>query len=189
MRKTIYLSGRGGNAYGGLGGYIENQSDKYVGLSMSPAFLKQDFQAQIQDIRQVLNQCNGFDVVANSYGAYLLLHALIRFDHELASIKLLSPVLGKGLSKDKMFSSRPPSVKALMTSLEDGTLNCPEKTFIYIGDQDAGYCPELTKIYSDYLGENHIFVLQSEGHNLDHITVREILKYDQSCLTPKDQFN
>ena len=54
MRKTVYVSGRGGNAYEGLGGYVESQSDKYVGLSMSPAFLKQDFQAQIQDIRQVV---------------------------------------------------------------------------------------------------------------------------------------
>ena len=180
MRKTVYLSGRGGNAYEGLGGYVESQSDKYIGLSMSPAFLKQDFQAQIQDIRLVLGQCQGFDAVANSYGAYLLLHALIGFEHELASVKLLSPVLGKGLSKDKMFSSRPPSVKALMTSLEDETLNCPDKTFIYIGDQDVGYCPDLTQHYINYLGEDKVFVLTSERHNLAKSTVRAILGYEES---------
>jgi hypothetical protein len=180
MRKTVYVTGRGGNAYEGLGGYVESQSDKYVGLSMSPAFLKQDFQAQIQDIRQVLGQCQGFDAVANSYGAYLLLHALIGFEHELASVKLLSPVLGKGLSKDKMFSSRPPSVKALMNSLETRSLNFPEKTFIYIGDEDVGYCPELTQHYIDYLGEDKVFVLTGERHNLNKSTVRAILGYDGS---------
>ena len=180
MRKTVYLSGRGGNAYEGLGGYIESRSDKYVGLSMSSAFLKQDFQAQISDIQQVLGQCQGYDVVANSYGAYLLLHSLIDFSQQLASVKLLSPVLGKGLSKDKMFSSRPPSVKALMASLENKTLNCPDKTFIYIGDQDVGYCPELTQHYINYLGEEKVFVLTGERHNLAKSTVRAILGYEES---------
>ena len=180
MRKTVYLSGRGGNAYEGLGGYIESQSDLYVGLSMNSLFLKQDFHKQIQDIRRVLKQCHEFDVVANSYGAYLLLHALIGFDHNLASVKLLSPVLGKGLSKDKMFSSRPPSVKVLMNSLEEQTLNCPNKTLIYIGDQDAGYCPELTQHYSNYLGEDKVFVLTGEQHNLAKSTVRTILGYEDT---------
>lgn len=180
MRKTIYLSGRGGNAYEGLGGYIESHSDHYVGLSISPAFLKQEFQSQIQDIQKVLGQCKEFDVVANSYGAYLLLHALIGFHHDLASVKLLSPVLGKGLSKDKMFSSRPPSVKSLMNSLEDGSLNLPTKTAVYIGDQDAGYCPKLTQYYVNYLGEDKVFVLSGEQHNLAKSTVRAILGYEKT---------
>ena len=180
MRKTVFLTGRGGNAYERLGGFIESHSDHYVGLSMSSAFLNQDFKVQIKDIRQVLLQCKGYDVVANSYGAYLLLNALIGFEGELASVKLLSPVLGKGLSKDKMFSSRPPAVKALMNSLDEGTLNCPEQTFIYIGDEDMGYCPVLTQKYSDYLGKDHVFVLEGEKHNLEKSTVRSILGFGDS---------
>lgn len=178
MNNVIYITGRGGNALEGLGGYIESHADKYVGISVNPLFLKQDFQLQVDEVRANLMKCDGFDVVANSYGAYLLLHSLIGFEGNLSSVKLLSPVLGKGISKTKMFSSRPPSVKKLMTSLSEETLKCPKRTFIYIGDEDMGYCPELTKLYADYFGENNIFVLQGEKHNLNKQTVKSILGYE-----------
>ena len=178
MNKVIYITGRGGNALEGLGGYVESQADKYVGISINTLFLKQNFESQVEEIRATLLENEGFDVVANSYGAYLLLHALIGFEGKIASIKLLSPVLGKGISKTKMFSSRPPSVKTLMNSIDDKTLNCPKKTFIYIGEEDMGFCPELTQVYSNYLGENNVFVLKGEGHNLHKQTVRSILGYE-----------
>lgn len=178
MNNVIYITGRGGDASEGLGAYIESHADKYVGISLNPLFLKQDFQLQVQEIRATLVKCEGFDVVANSYGAYLLLHSLIGFEGNLSSVKLLSPVLGKGISKTKMFSSRPPSVKTLMNSLSEETLKCPKSTFIYIGDEDMGYCPELKQLYADYLGESNIYVLQGEKHNLSKKTVKSILGYE-----------
>ena len=64
-----------------------------------------------------------------------------------------------------------------MDSIEENRLSLSESTFIYIGEQDSGYCPELTQIYADYIGEDHVFVLQGESHSLSKDTVRAILGY------------
>ena len=178
MSNVIYISGRGGDASRGLGGYIRDNVERYVGVSLSTDFLKADFTNQVDAIQRLINEYSDHDIVANSYGAYLLLHALVDNIPTERNIKLMSPVLGKGISKSMMFSSRPPSVKRLMDSVKEKRLSLSESTFIYIGEQDSGYCPELTQIYADYIGEDHVFILQGEGHSLSKDTVRAILGYE-----------
>ena len=178
MSNVIYISGRGGDAAKGLGGYIRDNVESYVGVSLSIDFLKADFTNQVDAIQRLINEYSDHDIVANSYGAYLLLHALVDNSRTERNIKLMSPVLGKGISKNMMFSSRPPSVKRLMDSIEEKRLSLSESTYIYIGEKDSGYCPELTQIYADYIGEDHVFVLQGEGHSLSKETVRVILGFE-----------
>lgn len=174
-KSVLYISGRGGDHTKGLGGYIGTLAPHYDGISVNPEFLRQSIDEQIEAVRESLRGCNGGTVVANSFGAHLLLLALIEFEHDIQQIILLSPVLGAALSKERMFFSRPPATKRLMQAVEERRLALPTNSSIYIGSEDEGYCPILTSKYSDLIGEDRVFVLTGERHNLSKEIVQMIL--------------
>ena len=73
--RIIYITGRGGDANKGLGGYLKSLDPHRIGLSVNSDFLKLNFNKQVTVVAKLIHD---FDsprtfVVANSYGAYLLL--------------------------------------------------------------------------------------------------------------------
>ena len=76
MRKIRYITGRGGDAKGGLSAHLETLTEDYGALAVNHAFLQQSFLDQVSTVRKfcITEHCN---IIACSYGAYLLLHALI----------------------------------------------------------------------------------------------------------------
>ena len=71
-----YITGRGGSGIGGLSAYLATLDDDYDVLPIDPEFLLQDIQGQVDSTREFINFDSG-NVIANSYGAYLLLLSLI----------------------------------------------------------------------------------------------------------------
>jgi len=176
MSRVLYISGRGGDHTKGLGGYISTLVYDYSGISVDVPFLRQEVDDQLQVIRDAIVQMGDATLIANSYGAYLTLLSLIDFEHQLNQVVLLSPVLGAAVAKDCMYYSRPPATVRLRTALQERRVSLPERTAIFIGTNDELYDPELLATYTDLIGEEGVFVLEGQRHNLDRDLMQDILR-------------
>lgn len=174
-RTVLYITGRGGDHTKGLGGHISTFVTDYSGISVDVPFLRQDIDDQIKAIRAAITDCADGTLVANSYGAYLTLLSCIDFDHDVKQVVLLSPVLGAAMAKDRMYYSRPPAAGRLRTAVAEKRVNLPERSAIFIGDQDELYDPPLLATYAEMMGEHKVFVLQGERHSLSKATMQDIL--------------
>ena len=176
MTQTVlYITGRGGDHTRGLGGHISTLVSDYRGVSIDVPFLRQDIDDQIKAIRASITECAGGTVIANSYGAYLTLLSFIDFEHDVKQVVLLSPVLGAAMAKDRMYFSRPPATGRLKTAVADRRVNLPERSAIFIGDKDELYDPSLLATYAEMMGQEKVFVLEGQRHNLDRDVMQDIL--------------
>ena len=130
--KLKYITGRGGDVLGGLSKYLATLSREYRALAIDQAFLAQTFPDQVLSVRDFCSDQNS-SIIANSYGAYLLLQALIDQPPVDARMMLLSPVLGKANSKKRMLISRPPGEKALKLAILEGRIGLPNHLEILTG--------------------------------------------------------
>ena len=176
MTNVLYITGRGGDHTKGLGGYISTIVSSFSGVSVSVPFLRQDLDDQIAEIRKAISDHGVGTLIANSYGAYLTLLSLIDFEHQLEQVVLLSPVLGKAMAKDRMYFSRPPATARLSNAVKEKRINLPERTAIFIGDEDELYDPSLLATYTEIIGDSNVFVLEGQSHNIDKDVMQEILK-------------
>ena len=103
-----YITGRGGSGIGGLSAHLATLEDDYDVLSIDQEFLLQDIRSKLIQ-REFINLDSG-NVIANSYGAYLLLLSLIDQPRPSIRVLLLSPVL-EAVSEERMLFSRPPRGK------------------------------------------------------------------------------
>lgn len=175
IQRVLYITGRGGNHTRGLGGHISTLVSDYRGVSVDVPFLRQDIDEQIKAIRAEITECAGGTVIANSYGAYLTLLSFIDFEHEVEQVVLLSPVLGAAIAKDRMYYSRPPATGRLRIAVAEKLVSLPERSAIFIGDQDELYDQELLATYAEMMGEDKVFVLEGQTHNLDRDVLQDIL--------------
>ena len=174
--KVLYITGRGGDHTKGLGGYISTLVPSYSGISVSIPFLRKNIDDQIAELRIAITNHGSGTLIANSYGAYLTLLSLIDFDHQLEQVVLLSPVLGKAMAKDRMYYSRPPASVRVSNAVQEHRLNLPNRSFIYIGDKDELYDKELLATFAEIIGEECIYVICGQRHNIDKDVMQDILK-------------
>ena len=162
MRALRYITGRGGNGKGGLSAHLATRSDDYAVLPIDPDFLAQDIQAQVDTVRAFTHFEDG-NLIANSYGAYLLLLTLIDQPPLKIRVLLLSPVLGRAISQKRMLFSRPPREKTLHQAIADRRLGMPDHLAIVTGEDDEICDPALAL----WVGESlkvEVSVLSGEGH-------------------------
>jgi len=84
-------------------------------------------------------------------------------------------VLGAAMAKDRMYFSRPPATKRLRDAVQARRVNLPERSAIFIGDQDELYDPLLLASYAEMIGEHKVFVLHGERHSPSRAAMQEIL--------------
>ena len=174
MRALRYITGRGGNGKGGLSAYLATLSDDYDVLPIDPDFLAQDFQAQVDTVR-VFTQLKEGNLIANSYGAYLLLLSLIDQRPLPIRILLLSPVLGRAISEERMLFSRPPREKTLHSAIKEQRLGIPKHLEIVTGAEDEICDPALARRVGEQLGIS-LSILPNEGHMLEPASVECALR-------------
>ena len=169
-----YITGRGGSGVGGLSAHLKTLDDDYDVLAIDADFLQQDIQTQVNTVRKFI-QLDTANVVANSYGAYLLLLALI--DQPPLNIRalLLSPVLGRAISEERMLLSRPPREKTLHKAIAEQRLGMPNHMEIVTGQQDEICDPELASQLGKQL-KIEVMILPSEGHMLSAEKVSSSLR-------------
>ena len=169
-----YITGRGGSGVGGLSAYLKTLDDDYGVLAIDAGFLQQDIQAQIDTVREFILPDTA-NVVANSYGAYLLLLALIDQSPSNIRVLLLSPVLGRAISEERMLFSRPPLEKTLHQAIIEQRLGMPDHLEIVTGQEDEICDPALTRQVGKQLGIS-ISILPNEGHMLEPSSVERALQ-------------
>ena len=164
-----YITGRGGSGIGGLSAYLATLDDDYDVLPIDPEFLQQDIQGQVDTTREFINLESG-NVIANSYGAYLLLLSLIDQPPLPLRTLLLSPVLGRAISEERMLSSRPPREKTLHQAVSEQRLGMPDHLEIVTGEEDEICDPALARQIGKQLNIP-VSILPSEGHMLEPSSV------------------
>ena len=102
-------------------------------------------------------------IIANLYGAYLLLQALLNIRHINAQIILLSSDIGRVLTLNSMFMSRPPGEFRINNAIETGSAFENKRISVHIGSEDdsANICEISRK-----LGIKYVNVVEESGHNL-----------------------
>ena len=164
-----YITCRGGSGVGGLSAYLETLDDDYDVLPIDAGFLQQDIQGQIDTIRATI-QLDTANVVANSYGAYLLLLALIDRPPLNIRVLLLSPVLGRAISEERMLLSRPPREATLHKAIAEQRLGMPNHLEIVTGEEDEICDPVLARQMGEQMGIP-VSILPNQGHMLEPSSV------------------
>ena len=172
-RSIRYITGRGGSGIGGLSAHLATLTNTYDVLPVDPDFLRQDIQQQIDTVRGFIDQPSG-NVIANSYGAYLLLLALIDQAPSPVRVLLLSPVLGRATSEERMLFSRPPREKQLHKAIAEQRLGMPDHLEIVTGAEDEICDPALATRVGEQLRIS-VSILPDEGHMLKSTSVEDVL--------------
>jgi hypothetical protein len=164
-----YLPGRGGRIDTGLGLEIQSRGFNVCGREMSGDFQRLRFSDQIQVIAADLEA--GFWtaealVVANSFGAYLYLHAQTLLNPFLGKVLLLSPIIGTAASPGNGPRFSPPFTGRLEGLVEAGKLRVASRCEIHVGELDWQCQPETLKRFGAKVGIA-VNVVAGGGHMLD----------------------
>ena len=166
--RIYYLTGRGGQLNKGLGAALLDAGYEVSVREMSGEFAKLPFPNQLDLISQDLQEDfwrEGSKVVAVSYGAYLLLHALAELDAYVGSIFLLSPVLGGVTNGSTMRYFSPPRSDKLMRLINESVFPVPSSLEIHVGDSDWQSPNERCTQFSGSMG-GECYVVSGTGHQL-----------------------
>ena len=158
-----YLPGRGGRFNGGLGAFL-SELGSVVGRELSGDFAKLSFAEQVEQVRLDLSGQDYF-VVANSFGCYLFLNAVIEMGGYGGRALLLSPVLGEAENPETGMIYCPPRATRLMDALRESASAFESDVRVLVGSEDWQCNREalgLLKALQSVVVEE----IEGEGHQL-----------------------
>jgi len=112
----LYITGRGGSLDYGYASVLKERCLDFDGIEVNGDFLKLRHIEQMTVVAEVLKQYCDHTIIANSYGAYLVLCVLVQSDIQLNNVFLHSPVTGSATLQGTYF--RPAGAKALENAIE-----------------------------------------------------------------------
>ena len=178
MNKTVYyLTGMGGRLHTGLGQGLLSRDCKIVGRELVDEFKMLDFQQRVELVVSDLQ--NNFwhkeaRVIANSFGAYLFLHAQSQMNPYIGKVILLSPIVGKFSNGDSSADFISPRTDKLLLLAKLRKFPIPKQCEIYVGINDWRCDPEIVKEFGAMLGID-VIVVPNAGHMLPKDYVGGIL--------------
>ena len=169
MTKTIYLlCGHGGRITNGLGQELNRRGFDVVGRETVGDFKKLDFNEQVEIIAEDL-KANFWNedarVIANSYGAYLFLHAQAMMDAYIGKVMLLSPIVGEFSNEEIRMGFIPPYSKRLFKLASSGSYPRLKRCEIHVGSEDWQSNPQNVVAFANLL-DISVPVVEGEGHSL-----------------------
>jgi predicted esterase len=173
----LYLTGRGGELDKGLGRHLADRSPAFDGIAFNQRMLQRPFTEQVARTRNLLQKHwdRRTELIANSYGCYILLHALTDQGIFPGKILMLSPLLGRTELRAQGFSSRPPMLKALNRAFEQKRIAKPAYLNITAGNQDP-ICEQAELEWAaKTLSADRLELLEGEGHLIAHSTMERVL--------------
>ncbi len=177
-KKIYYLPGHGGQLTTGLGEALISKGLSIYGRETRGDFKKFRFMEQAQLIADDLARdfCGPDDlVIANSYGAYLFLHAQSLMPALNGKVILLSPIVGEFSDDDNTgLGFIPPYADRLFDLAQRGELPAPAHCEIHVGENDWQSRPENVKRLGELLGLG-VFVVPEAGHMLPRSYVSDLL--------------
>jgi hypothetical protein len=177
MKKPVYLlPGRGGRLHEGLGKALLARGLDVVGREMHGAFAELGFRQQVATIAADLQERHwGSDalVIANSFWAYLFLHAQAAMPPYIGRVLLLSPIVGEAINPQAV-GFVPPYARKLHELAIVGKYPSPRDCQIHVGSEDWQSAPENVKELGRLLGIP-VHVVPHNGHMLDKEYVSAVL--------------
>lgn len=177
--EIYYLPGRGGEIDAGLGLAIAQRGYSVTGREVAGDLSRFDFQQQIEIIAADLRKHFWHEqsqVVAVSYGAYLLMHALSSLRPFPGKVLLLSPILGGATDGASWSSFTPPRAERLMKLVYAGKFPQPAQLEIHVGDSDWQSNPVRVSQLEDRLDAECFYALDT-GHTLGSHYVSRVLDH------------
>lgn len=169
MLKAVYLlSGYGGRITNGLGQELSKRGFDVVGRETVGDFKKLDFKVQVGIIADDLKSNFWHEdarVIANSYGAYLFLHAQAMMEAFIGKVLLLSPIVGEFSNEDIRIGFIPPYSNRLFELASSGSYPRLKQCEIHVGSEDWQSNPQNVTAFADLVGLK-VHVVQDGGHML-----------------------
>ena len=123
-------------------------------------------------------------VVANSFGAYLFLHAQAQLAPFIGKVLLLSPIVGE-FAKDEPSEDEeaggwlgfiPPMARKLADLIQSGSFPSPPRCEIHVGSKDWQSNPRSVAFLGERLGLS-VTVVPDAGHGLPKAYVSGVLDH------------
>jgi predicted alpha/beta hydrolase family esterase len=180
-----YLPGHGGHLETGLGAELMSRGYDVTGRETRGEFKSLPFASQVDLVAQDLSSmCWTEDayVVANSFGAYLFLHAQAQLSPYIGKVLLLSPIVGE-FAKDDPSDDQdaagwlgfiPPMAKKLFELIDCGAYPAPKHCEIHVGANDWQSNPLAVTSLGRQLAIL-VCVIPEAGHGLPKAYVSNLL--------------
>jgi predicted alpha/beta hydrolase family esterase len=175
-----YLTGMGGALHTGLGQAILQRGFNVTGRQLSGEFRNISFQNQIDAVCNDLKEHFWHEdaiVVANSFGAYIFLHAQTQLAGPyVGKTLLLSPIVGEFANNDNVrpMNFIPPRSTRLMELAESGLYPAPRHCEMYVGSEDWQANPDNVSRFGSLVGLD-VHVVPKAGHMLPKEYVSDLL--------------
>lgn len=175
--EVYFLPGKGGSLGAGLGRGISDRGFEVVGRETRGAFRELDFEEKITAVSHDLKAGFWRDdalVIANSFGAYLFLHAQLTLPPFPGRVLLLSPIIGGSADPESGFLYSPPYADRVMKATAEGSFPAPRCLEIHVGSEDWQADPERVDGFGRRLG-GRVVVASGRGHMLGADYVSPVL--------------
>ena len=163
-----YLPGRGGRLETGLGEALTARGLAVSGRETVGEFARMSFQEQIELVARDLKTDFWHEdsrVIANSYGAYLFLHAQTLLPAYVGKVHLLSPIVGEFSSGETVTHFVPLRSRQLMKLAQGGKYPTAKHCEIHVGELDWQSNPESVAALAKLTGWD-VTVVKGAGHML-----------------------
>lgn len=178
MKKTVYyLTGMNGRLDTGLGQGLLSRGVEITGRELVGEFKKYGFQQQVDLIVKDLQENFWHEdshVIANSFGAYLFLHAQAQLPPYIGKVILLSPIVGEFGNEETQMNFIPPRAEKLFEFAKAGTFPIPKQCEIHVGSEDWQSNPTNVSAFGAMLGIS-VTVVPNAGHMLPKEYVGDLL--------------
>ena len=178
MSTSIYfLPGHGGRISNGLGQELGRRGFDVVGRETLGDFKKLRFDSQVETIAEDLKASfwhHDALLLANSYGAYLLLQALSLSESFPGKVLLLSPIVGEFSNENTRMGFIPPYAKRLHELAISGNFPLPRSCEIHVGSEDWQSIPDNVTAFAALI-HAQVTVLEGAGHSLPREYVASLL--------------
>ena len=163
-----YLPGYGGRVTTGLGQALVSRGYEVVGRETVGDFKRLDFNDQVATVVNDIQEHfwrEDAKIIANSFGGYLLLHALAKLTPYIGKILLLSPIVGEFSSEEISMGFIPPYADRLTELSSTNRYPAPMNCSFQVGSEDWQSNPENVTTFARLLGLP-VTVLPHAGHQL-----------------------
>ncbi len=174
---VYYLPGAGGQLGTGLGQGLMDRGFDVTGRETRGDFRALPFDEQVQTIMDDLQGHFWHEqaqVVCNSFGSYLFLHAQAQMPSFPGRVLLLSPIVGEFTSDQTRTTFSPPRPGRLKELAEAREFNAPACCEIHVGEEDWQSIPANVQAFGRLTGIP-VTVVPQGGHDLGKAYVGPLL--------------
>lgn len=173
-----YLPGMGGRLATGLGAALIEKGLEVTGRELIGEFRALDFQDQVKTVVDDLQThfwSEDARVIANSFGAYIFLHAQLAMPVFPGKVLLLSPIVGEFENEKTMMNFIPPRAETLFKAASQGLFPSLPRCEIHTGQEDWQANPSSVSIFASLIGVL-LNIVPDAGHSLPRDYVQNALE-------------